>query len=631
MKYALGVLFIVSMVCSASAQQSVTSSSTPAVAASDFRAQVQKELARYKNGPWLYRRCDVFSRKIDYAAARALGLRRPSGEFEETFAMDSSIESDVSHTADDEEEPSIAINRRDPTIIVAGANDLMFIADTISGGMVKSSQPAYLSTDAGSSWKTYRLPMINDNGAVPFGDPIIISDDTGNFYYAFLLDNIDLDSASDLMVAHSTDGKNWTLGSPVMGNTDTEADSFATDSVDVLEDKETIAVDHDPKSPHYGRLYIAWTEYAFDFSVELDTQIHYLAYSDDKGAHWSTPVPYTQTYGSFALMRVGLGGTVFIASMGFIDDVSGEQMNGTHGMTISTDGGNTFSESPIADFVDFPINNEGRNGLKGITGFRATPYPCFDLDSGNTIFATYGTYDNNDDDAALFETTSSDLGQSWSDPTQIGTPAGLGNDHYMPWVSIDPVTHQSYISMSSSEEDTFENVKSRAVRCTFQTPSVLEFMGSRLFNTLDNTISGTDFLGDYAGADAYDGYYAASWTENRPANNHDGDIFVYVSSPLSTDVVARQINAQDLEVVGVAPNPATGNDITFTITSSDQLPATIRVFDLRGINVLTSQSMMDPSAQNAVTLDIHSLAAGVYLAQISCGGQSVQKNFVVLH
>jgi hypothetical protein len=642
MKKTLGVLFVVCLAISTSAQQPVVATKTvSSVSASDFRAQVLKELARYKNGAWLYRRCDVFSRKIDYAAARALGLPRSSGASERTLSIDTTVESDISHTADDEEEPTIAINRKNPNIIVAGANDLMWSYDTlygfdtVSGGIITVSQPAYLSTDAGITWNTYRLPMIDDGGGVPFGDPIIISDDTGTFYYAFLLDNIELDSTTDLMVARSTDGKNWTLGSPVMGNTATEADSFNTDSIQVLEDKETIAVDRDPQSPHYGRLYIAWTEYIFDYAAEFDTEFHYLAFSDDKGDHWSTPVQYSQAYGYFALMRVGVGGTVFIASMGYNDDSLEEDMTGTHVMTISTDGGTTFSEAPIADFFDFPINYYGRNGLKGETGFRATPYPCFDLDSNNKIFAAFGTYDNLDGDAALFETTSTDLGQTWTNPGQIGTPLFLDYDHYMPWVSIDPITHESYISMSSSEEDP-NNIESRAIRCSYQAPGQLEFIGSLLFNTLGDTVSGIDFLGDYAGSDAYDGYYAATWTENRPVNNDDGDIFSYVSTqPFGTSGsyfsgVSSPINAQDFEVTSVAPNPVSGNVVTFTISSSDQLPAFIRVFDLRGNEVLTTQSMMDPAMQNAVTLDIHSLSAGVYLTQISCGGQSVQKNFVVL-
>ncbi len=637
MKYASGVLlfsfvFMVSLEIAGSAQQlrSVRSQSQ-GVSASDFRVQVLKELAPYKNGAWLYRRCDVFSRKIDYAAARALGLRRFSELSDKPYLADTIVESDISHTVDDEEEPTIAINRKNPNIIVAGANDLLYEDDTVSGGMIALSQPCYLSTDAGESWNTYRLPMIDDNGGEPFGDPIIISDDSGTFYYSFLLDNVGLDSASDLMVAHSSDGKNWKLGNPVMGNTAQEADAINTDSTSVLEDKETIAVDRDPHSKHYGRLYIAWTEYVFGLFAGIDTQFHYLAYSDDKGEHWSTPVQYTQTYGFFALMRVGLGGTIFIASMGYNIDSLGEESTGTHGMTISTDGGTTFSEFPIADFIDFPLSDStGRSGLKGDYGFRAMPYPCFDLDSNNKIFATYGTYDDNNGDAALFETVSSDLGRSWSDPAQIGTPAWLTYDHYMPWVSIDPITHQSYISMSSSEEDRPLNLKSRAVRCSFQQPTQLEFVGSQLFNTLQDTVSGVDFLGDYAGSDAYDGYYVSTWTENRPANHDDGDIFVYVSSPLSSNVEIYQINAQKFDVTRIAPNPVSGNVVKFMITSSDQLPALIRLFDLRGNQVLSTQSMMDPGIQNIVSLDIHSLSAGVYFAQISCGGQSVQKNFVVL-
>lgn len=584
------------------------------ITATEFQAQVQRELAQVPGGAELYQRCDGFSRKINYLAFRA--LQHPSKGADGSLAMDTLVEDDISNTPVDEDEPSIAINRRVPQLIVAGANDLV---------MDSLSMPAYLSTDAGITWKTYRLPLANDEGSKPWGDPMIISNNDGTFYYAFLLVDITQPNGlSDLMVAHSINGKTWTLGRPVVGNT-LNSTGF--------EDKETIAVDNDLRSPHYGRLYIAWTEYQQDDSLASRYFAkHLLAYSDNEGGSWSKPVEFTQTYGYFALIRVGARGTVFIASMTRDDSDAG-----SHGMSISTDGGASFRDFHIANFANFPLNNGGRPGLKGDDGFRALPYPAFDVDSANKILAVYGSYDTNSIDAALYEVQSNNLGQSWSEPVPIGTPEGLANDHYLPWVNVDPVTQQAFISMSSSEEDLTLNIKSRAVRCGFETPGELHPMGSRLFNPTVVDAPYNNFIGDYAGSDAYDGFYAATWTENRTSKNSDGEIFAFVTSlPLSVDPslnpsgVTRQINISQFAAGNVFPNPTSGSSVSISIASNEERNATIRIFDLKGNEVLNSIATISPDNTDPLTLDIHALPAGVYHVLISSGTDQVDRNLVIL-
>src|SRR5581483_10290424 len=436
----------------------VRSQTTPQ-ASNAFQTEVRHILAQYANGSELYRTCDVFARKVNFTVARKLGLM---SEAVTPLSSGNDTSLDVSRTTADENEPNIAINRKHPNIIVGGAND---------AAMTHLSMPAYLTTDAGNSWKTYRLPPVNDKGSGAFGDPMLISDDSGIFYYAFLVDEPSLSGISDIMIARSTDGKNWTLGKPVVGNIDS--------SNAVLEDKETIAVDHSPASPFYGRLYVAWTEYYID-SPETNA-VHYLAYSDDHGATWSKPQSYTDAYGYFALMRIGKDGTIVIASS------NGNDSQPAHGLVISKDGGKTFTENPISDFIDYPPLQNGYNGLKG-NGFRAFPYVCFDVDpTNNKLYAVYGSYDDANGDAAEYETTSADLGTSWTDPVQIGTPDLIENDHFMPWVNFDPIERQVFISMYSSEEDTVLNLKTRIVRCNFNTPDQMQSIGNDLFNPLLNT------------------------------------------------------------------------------------------------------------------------------------------------
>src|SRR5687768_5754311 len=66
------------------------------------------------------------------------------------------------------EEPSIMINPRNPKYVVAGAN-------------IRS---AYYSSDTGRTWKGYQ--MSSSQGV--YGDPVIICDTAGHFYFMHLSD-----------------------------------------------------------------------------------------------------------------------------------------------------------------------------------------------------------------------------------------------------------------------------------------------------------------------------------------------------------------------------------------------------------------------------------------------------------
>ncbi|HEX5317068.1 MAG TPA: T9SS type A sorting domain-containing protein, partial [Candidatus Kapabacteria bacterium] len=213
----------------------------------------------------------------------------------------------------------------------------------------------------------------------------------------------------------------------------------------------------------------------------------------------------------------------------------------------------------------------------------------------------------------------------------------LANDHYLPWVNVDPVTQQAFISMNSSEEDLTLNIKSRAVRCGFETPGELHPMGSRLFNPTVVDAPYNNFIGDYAGSDAYDGFYAATWTENRTSKNSDGEIFAFVTSlPLSVDPslnpsgVTRQINGSQFAAGNVFPNPTSGSSVSISIASNEERNATIRIFDLKGNEVLNSIATISPDNTDPLTLDIHALPAGVYHVLISSGTDQVDRNLVIL-
>lgn len=620
---AILVLFFVSNVYG---QQSVKS---PRVSAEAFRTEIANTIASYPNGEERYREVDNFRRLIQALAAHKLGMTRD--DFRDMMQGTKSTSprptsfsqvSDISPDTSDENETTVAISRTNPNLIVAGANDLYAMYD--------SSMPAFVSTDGGRSWQTHYLPVVTqlDGQSFPilaFGDPMITCDDQGMFYYSFLISSANDNPSSyisDLMVAHSSDGINWTLGKPIVGNkVHTTGD----------EDKETIAVDCDPASMHHGRVYIAWRHTSTPNKYQL-------SYSDDHGMTWSKAKSRTSKYGYFEQIRVGKGGTVFIATNSrTIDYAILSNDTGMHGITVSHDGGQNFQEHYFASYSNYPPIQASYlpNSLKG--GIKAYAYTTFDVDpSNNKLYAVYGDYKVPDlpsggrGYAVQYGVTSTDEGSTWSAPQQIGTPGMLTVDHFQPWVTFDPVIGKTRVSMYSSEEDRGANQLSRMVRFDFDAPGIAEPLGSDLFdpNSVMNPWGGS-FIGDYTGGDAYGGTYVAVWTQNDAQGTTGGDIFAYVSNTTGSGV-GSQINARKVSVSEVYPNPSMTKAARLAVQSSEATSASIRLVDLSGREVLRTQATL-ASGENSIELNLLRLPAGIYRATVTAGDESFERNLIVLH
>jgi hypothetical protein len=566
-----------------------------------------------KLGKQLYRECDIFRRIVEFRSAE--------GEHESGMSTSSSGQDrplgdtslDITNNTADEGETTVAISRTNPSLIVVGFND----AAQISLGL---GMTAYVSADAGNSWTKSHLPKVKFHGALAWCDPILICDDSGMFYYAFNAASRDF-SISDIFVAHSNDAKTWVLGSPVVG--DTVAPTK-------LQDKPSIAVDRDPASPYHGRVYVAWSEYP-SIADTLWDGINYIAYSDDHGVTWSKPVEYSTAFGHFATLRIGKGGTVFVASNNFRDETVA-----SFAVEVSHDGGNSFSEYPIAMRqkaypVDHNVYSYGM--LKGTKGFRADPYISFDLDpETNELYAVYGSYDTIEHAALEFMIRSIDEGTTWSSPIRIGTPSLAGRDHCLPWVTYDPSTKKAYATMYSSEEDT-ANMLMRRVRYSFDAPTTPESIGTGPFDpTLASAATAGRFasIGDYTYSDAFAGTFVDVWTQNRPPTHNDGDVFAYVSSPATHSAVLRQVNAPTMQVSDISPNPVRGNTVKFTVNAERPGRARVRVLDDLGHCVLSTSPDLQKGVDTEVSLEIGNLPAGSYVIAIDDGDESISRRFVLI-
>ncbi len=337
-------------------------------------------------------------------------------------APDVQVNNDTGGTETTQSETSLAENQVTGTLC-SGFNDSceLFCPDG-GGGLTGFSR----STNGGATW--------DDRGAVgaeSFGDPSVVwrrSD--GFFYFATLR------SGSGLALYRSTDDcLTFSLFStPETGSAD----------------KEFLAVDNDPASPHFGNLYLAY----------LGGGI-VARRSTDGGATWTAPVSLGGGQGAWPI--VAPGGDVFISWGSFgADSVSIP-------VARSTDGGVSFT--PVTQVIAGAAQprdaaasaNCNRAALNGNIRYLASPQLAVTDDGALHVVYSYDP-DGLDvgDVVDVFYRRSIDSGATWSAETRLNDDA-TSNDQYFPTISADGSTllatwYDRRLDPGNLLQDTFRRV-----------------------------------------------------------------------------------------------------------------------------------------------------------------------------
>src|SRR5207244_12274162 len=126
-----------------------------------------------------------------------------------------------------------------------------------------------------------------------FGDPIVVyNQKLGEFFAGDLATGC---GGQGIGLWTSLTGDTWTLGACA-------ANVSAGNG-----DRESMAVDNNPTSPFYGRMYVSFNNFAIGGGVIQVT------HSDD-GPTWSAPVSLTAGFLRNAEVAVGPDGHVFVAA-----------------------------------------------------------------------------------------------------------------------------------------------------------------------------------------------------------------------------------------------------------------------------------------------------------------------------
>jgi len=374
-------------------------------------------------------------------------------------------------------EPSIFINPKNTNNIVAGS----------------ILNYAHHSFDGGNTWDTKSLKSTYG----VFGDPCIVADNDGSFYYFHLSDPDGTNWRSNkildrMVVQKSTNGgKIWSSGIGI-GKNDSPKQ----------QDKEWATV-----NPFNNEIYLTWTEFDKYGSDDENHKSRILfSKSSDAGDSWSNAVTLSEIEGNAiddnktvegAVPAVGPNGEIYVSW----------SMNEKIYFDKSVDGGITWLKK---DIIAANQPNGWTFNVPGLSRVNGMPVTCVDISSSKfngTIYINFSDQRNGSDDTDIFLVKSIDNGTTWSNPMRVNTD-NTKTHQFLTWMSVDPKTGFIYIVFY--DRSMYNNTQTDVVLAVSKD-------GGNSFSS--NTISESPFtpnpkvfFGDYNNINTYNGIVRPIWT-----------------------------------------------------------------------------------------------------------------------
>jgi len=427
-----------------------------------------------------------------------------------------------------QDETSVALNPSNPLVAVAAANDY------VSGGVwIGTTQ------DGGQTWASQRLAPISSAGETcEGGDPSVVYSVRDHAFYLGQLCFLRSAPDSEIDVYKSTDdGATWSPGSLVVTNR-------SGGSVDgtVFYDKELLAVDNNPSSSFFGRLYVTYIKFHLTLpSGRSDYCPVQLAYTNGFGQSWSHSAVVADGLGDrgpganqWATPVVDSQGGLDIA---YVSEDCNSAIDRALFFTRSSDGGAYFTPTEHIDkpgqFADNP--NAGDILPSKQARIPISPSLAFNPTTGTLDYVYQNNINRTVSGADISFQQSSDFGATWSDARTISTTASgapAPQDQFFPWISVDEAGSLNVMWFDNRNDPSDTLIE------TFQAKSVDDGatwtsadISTAPWNPNEGFFTCGCFIGDYSGIAASTQVVYPIWTDGRNSPgrpNGDTDIFTNV-------------------------------------------------------------------------------------------------------
>jgi len=484
-------------------------------------------------------------------------------------------------------EPSVCINPKNTMEIMVGSNLNYW----------------YYSQDAGYTW-TSGILVSPEFGV--WGDPVIITDTTGDFYY-FHLSNPVAGNWIDRIVCQKFDKQtnSWSPGT-FMGLNGNKA-----------QDKHWAVVDKNTNA-----IYVTWTQFDTYGSSNPNCKSNIrFSKSLDGGETWSEAISINEVSGDCidsdnttegAVPAIGPNGEIYVA------------WSGPAGIVFdrSLDGGETWLDNDI--FVT--AQPGGWNlSIPGVNRSNGFPITVCDLSNGpnhGTIYINYADQSNGNDDADIWLVKSTDGGNNWSEPVRVNNDPP-GKQQFFTWMAVDQSNGTLYFVFY----DRRNHVNNATdVFMAVSHDGGLTFDNFKISNEPFTPSESGYFFGDYNNIAAVNNVVRPVWT--RRENN--GSLSLYTAIiDMTVSLPSQSDSFMHLEQN--SPNPF----MDYTIVSFRLMKETkvyLAIYDALGreIKVLLNNQIMDAGKHEFNFRNAeHKLPPGTYFLSLSGGNLAMKRKMIV--
>jgi hypothetical protein len=431
-------------------------------------------------------------------------------------------------------ESTVAVDPLNASIAAVGANDEIQEPDCTPATGGSSSCPfsptvdtmgVYITTNGGSSWSQQILDAFPATQFTTDGDPALAwgpKPTSGGFsftggarlYAATLLGSPSFGPAAEQIGVFFSDdlGASWT--GPIVISTRGNPVNF--------NDKIAIAADANPSSPNFGNLYVSWTLFTgnptlnFGEGFAFSPEPIVFSRSTDGGNTFSRPVQLTSAANNNSVggrqgstPEVAPNGDVYVFWSGSIDRQSA--VMGAR----SIDGGRSFAKQ-----FEVAAKNDNPSPLPGAS-FRDNSFPNADIGSDGKLYVVWTDYTNGHGVVKL--ATSTNNGASWNASTAADVTgrsafypavAASGSKVFIGFNALDDVSAATAPGAGVVFYDAYY-VLSGNGGAAFGAPVKISATHSDPDAASTNGLT-AQFLGDYNGAAAgSDGTFWFTWTDTR--------------------------------------------------------------------------------------------------------------------
>lgn len=503
------------------------------------------------------------------------------------------------------EEPSIAINPKNPNQLIAGANINFY----------------YYSSNSGLNWSKGTLV---DNTSGVWGDPCMFFDTIGNSYFIHLSNPPAGWWIDRIVCAKSTNfGVSYINPGTYMGHNPNGR---------AQQDKAWQCVDwtHGPRG---NWINVAWTQFdAYNSTQPNDSSRILFSRSTDAGATWlDPPIRINGLSGDCidddntmegAVPAVGPNGELYVGWAG------PKVLNSQYGIYFqkSTDGGNTWLSAPT-----YVCDQKGGWGydINGIYRANGLPVTCCDISNGPNRGTIYINYTDEEPSSAFHDVKlvkSTDGGVTWSTPIRVNNDP-FGKEQFFTWMCMDQST--GYLYFVFYDRRNYSDNLTTDVFMARSRDGGATFTNFQVSRPPFVPNAGT-FFGDYTNVTASGGHVRPIW-----AKLNGGQLSVWTAI-IEFPVFAENENHSVPKSFSLSqnyPNPFNpSTTVKFSIPPNHYNEnITLRIYDMLGkeVSTLVNENGMAPGIYE-ITWHAENNSSGIYFCTMRSDNFTDTKKMILM-